>query len=137
MFSPLSVRVHDTMSAGRKLSTPDHQTVEEWASVLVLAIKFDFPCIRELASESLYPMATAADKITYGSLHEELVWWLKGAYLELCKREQPLTPEEGRQVGIDSVVQISRIRQEIRQGSISRPDHIIVSKIQEAFPLST
>lgn len=113
----------------------DAKTVEEWGSILRLAIQYEFSSIRNLAAAKIFPIATAVDKIVYGRLHSGLEGWLRDAYVELCTREQALSKEEGRKLGVDDVVSIAEIRQEIRPGSIARPHYTIVGRVNAAFQL--
>ena len=101
--------------------------------MLSLSLRWNFDCVRELASKHLHPLATPIDKIVYGRQHADLWWWLRDAYVEICKRDAPLTLEEGRRLGIEDVISIDRIRHEIRSRTVVRQDYTIVSMVLEAL----
>lgn len=59
-----------------------------------------------------------ADKIAFAR-EFNLPEWLSPAHVRLCQRPEPLTREEATRIGIDSVLMISRVREEFppKQGS--------------------
>lgn len=88
-------------------------SVAEWSSVLDLAAKWKFESIKALAIEKLAVIASPIDKIVLGRRYN-IVEWLKDAYKEVCERPSTLTLEEAMRLGMEDVVTISFLRQEIR-----------------------
>ncbi|KAI0931580.1 hypothetical protein AcV5_004967 [Taiwanofungus camphoratus] len=96
-----------------KAGTGDLITVEEWTSILALATKWEFLGYRDLAIERLSQLASPVDRILLARMYD-VTPWLTPAYLELCKRDEALTFEEGVRLGMKDVVLLSEIRQGIR-----------------------
>jgi len=92
----------------------DCNTADEWTSVLCLATKWDMEKIRDLAVSKLGPLASAIDKVALG--HEfGVAEWLASGYAELCTRRQPLTPEEGKKLGVDAMLRIAVMKHELSE----------------------
>ncbi|TFK65315.1 hypothetical protein BDN72DRAFT_773503 [Pluteus cervinus] len=95
----------------------DASSVEEWASVLKVAHEWEFESIRKLALAQIEPIATAVDEVVFGKGYDVPAWTEKGR-IRLCRREEPITPEEGVRLGLEEVLKISDIRQRIRPGNL-------------------
>ncbi|KZP33840.1 hypothetical protein FIBSPDRAFT_678875, partial [Athelia psychrophila] len=85
-------------------------TVEEWTAILSLADRWGFKSIRALAVKKLGPIASEIDYIVLGRKYG-VDKWLSDAYEAVCRRDMPLTLEEGRRLGVDDVIRINNIRQ--------------------------
>src|ERR1700733_9035998 len=62
-----------------------------------------------------FPLITSpVDKlvVAYG-LH--VTGWVRPAFVALCMRDEPLTIEEGRRLGIDVIVRINEVRDLIKK----------------------
>ncbi|KAK7436524.1 hypothetical protein VKT23_019078 [Stygiomarasmius scandens] len=113
------------------------KTVEEWTSILDLACRWDFSSLHELAVNNLYPITSTADKIYLGHIYE-VIEWLVPAYTELCTRQEPLTLEEGRKLGVDIVTSIGQVRHQIRyRSNLNRSHDTIVELVRRAFVSSS
>jgi hypothetical protein len=97
----------------RKFGVYAATNVDDWSSVLDLASKWKFESIKALAIERLAALASPIDKIVLGRRHE-ITEWLVDAYTAVCERSSALTLEEAKRLGLDDVVKISFLRQEIR-----------------------
>ena len=92
---------------------PETKTVEQWTSILRLATKWTFTSLRELAVQHLFDITSPVEKIVLGKTFD-LPEWLPQAYADLCKREKPLTIDEGRNlfqlgaIGCDIVIQLNQ-----------------------------
>jgi hypothetical protein len=95
-------------------------TVEEWTSVLDLAAKWKFESIRAFAIKQLESIASPIDKIVIGRKHN-ILDWLVGAYGAVCERTDALTLVEATLLGMEDVVKISSLRQDIRDGRFGLP----------------
>ncbi|KAF8143665.1 hypothetical protein K438DRAFT_1425650, partial [Mycena galopus ATCC 62051] len=83
------------------------KTVEEWISVLRLADELDVQDIRRLAL-----CAGPVDKIALGHQYK-ITEWLGPAYLALVMRKQSITTEKGAKLGVEALVQIRALKDEI------------------------
>ncbi|KDQ53596.1 hypothetical protein JAAARDRAFT_209942 [Jaapia argillacea MUCL 33604] len=92
-------------------------TVDEWTSVLALATKWSFTTIRSLAIRELFPLASPIDKIVVGRQYD-IPEWLQDAYIAVCERPEALTKKEGERLGLDEVIKISQLRQDVRTGAV-------------------
>ncbi|KAF7969623.1 hypothetical protein HWV62_26799 [Athelia sp. TMB] len=87
-------------------------TIEEWSSILHLADKWNFESIRSLSIAQLVPISSPIDKIVIGKQYG-FDDWLPNAYQMVCTRLDALTLEEGRRLGVDDVIRIHTIRQQL------------------------
>ncbi|KDQ53600.1 hypothetical protein JAAARDRAFT_136783, partial [Jaapia argillacea MUCL 33604] len=92
-------------------------TVDEWTSVLALATKWSFTTIRTLAIGELFPLASPVDKIVVGRQYD-IPEWLQDAYIAICERPEALTKKEGERLGLDEVIRISQLRQDVRTSAV-------------------
>ncbi|KAJ7651005.1 hypothetical protein FB45DRAFT_731238 [Roridomyces roridus] len=88
------------------------KTAEEWTSVLVLADKWGMQNIRTLAIAQLSLCAGAIDKIALGHRYG-VAEWLKPGYMELAMRKEALTAEEGAKLGVEALVRIAALKDEV------------------------
>ena len=95
-------------------------TVEEWTAVLDLAAKWKFESIRVFAIKQLEIIASPIDKIVIGRRHNVLDW-LVNAYGAVCERTDALTLDEAKLLGMEDVVKISSLRQDIRDKRPLKP----------------
>lgn len=79
-------------------------------SILELAARWGFESIKLLAIEHLAQYDSPIDKIVLGRKYG-IVEWLGGAYEAVCRRNGPLTHEEGIRLGMEDVIRISAVRQ--------------------------
>jgi hypothetical protein len=87
---------------------------EEWTHLLSISDQFEMAkvhkrAIKELASMQLDPV----DRIVLAVDHD-VPEWLDPAYVELCKREDPLREEEAEKVGLSTMVKLCCAREKIR-----------------------
>ncbi|KAJ6512513.1 hypothetical protein C8R45DRAFT_890243 [Mycena sanguinolenta] len=93
-------------------SAHECKTAEEWASVLRLADKWGMQDIRRLAIAQLALCAGPVDKIVLGHQYE-ITEWLGPAYLALVIRKQSITVEEGAKLGVEALVRIRALEDEV------------------------
>jgi hypothetical protein len=110
-------------------------TVDEWTAVLNLAAMWKFESTKAFSIERLANLASPIDKIVLGRKHN-VVEWLSGAYREVCERDGALTLEEAHRLGMEDVVRISSLRQDIR-GSMAFGSGLLLSvdSIHKRFEL--
>ena len=109
----------------REFKRRDVMTVEDWTFVLKLATQWGFASIRELSIDMLGCIVSPVEKLTLAHAYS-VDEWLLPAYYALCGQAKPLTKEEGRRIGADSVILIHQVRECIRGTMIAqyRPDFI-------------
>ncbi|KAJ7286922.1 hypothetical protein C8J57DRAFT_1282354 [Mycena rebaudengoi] len=113
--------------------TRDVVSVDEWTSVLALATKWEFTSLRELAMQNLSATTSAVERIAIGRRYD-VPSWLVPAYTEVCERKDPLTPAEGRLLGLDDVICIGQVRHSIRYTSnLNRHHDSIVMLVKDVF----
>jgi len=113
-------------------------TVEEWTSVLDLAAKWKFESIRTFATTQLASLASPIDKIVLGRRHN-ILNWLPDAYQAVCERPDALTLEEAKLLGMEDVVKISSLRQDIRPNGFKTTISLTLSVdvLRETFGLES
>ncbi|KAJ7319068.1 hypothetical protein DFH08DRAFT_714299, partial [Mycena albidolilacea] len=105
------------------------KTVEEWASILALAHKFEMHNIRQLAIDRLALCAGPVDKIALGQQYN-VDEWLGPAYLMLAARQEPITSAEGAKLGVEALVRISALKDEVSRNLAAYLDQ---DKFRELF----
>jgi hypothetical protein len=98
----------------RKYSLYD-ATIEEWTSVLKLAHIWDFIGVKELALRELEqlvipPLQKIVIYHSYG-IDRHL---LQAAYTAFAIRDEPITLEEGQELGLETAIQLARAREFVR-----------------------
>ncbi|KAJ7647865.1 hypothetical protein FB45DRAFT_733010 [Roridomyces roridus] len=88
------------------------KTTEEWTSVLLLANKWGMWDIRRLAISQLSICAGPVDKIALGHRYN-VQEWLGPAYMELTMRGQAISAEEGAKLGVDAMVRLGALKDEV------------------------
>jgi hypothetical protein len=87
-------------------------TVEEWTSILKLAQKWDFIEVKAMAIRELEKhKIPALQKIVLYQKYEVDRKHLQEAFTELTVRDEPITIEEGRELGLETVLQLARARE--------------------------
>jgi len=91
-------------------------SVEEWSSILALAHLWQFEEVKAFAVRALDKMwVPPVQKAILARDYDVGKDWLETAYTIVGVREQPLTAEEGRRLGMDVVVKIAELRERIRE----------------------
>ena len=88
-------------------------SIEEWASILKLADKWKFTEVKALAVRGIddIPMISALEKIVLYQTYNVDQSHLRSAYTALTVREEAITIDEGRQIGLETALQIARARE--------------------------
>ncbi|KAL1711963.1 hypothetical protein EV715DRAFT_214566 [Schizophyllum commune] len=97
-----------------KLGRCDIHTVDEWTSVLRLATRWSIESLCDLAIEEIKPMASPFDKVTIAREFDLGPGWLLPAFADICQRPNWLNREEAERLGLPTVVEVGRIREEAR-----------------------
>ncbi|KAG6887491.1 hypothetical protein C0995_014908 [Termitomyces sp. Mi166 len=90
-------------------------TVDDWKVILHLAHKWEFAEVKKLVVRELEKLRMSdVDRIATYQKHEVDKNYLIPRYAALCEREQPLTLEEGMQLGMETTLMIARAREYAR-----------------------
>lgn len=86
--------------------------VEEWSSILKLAHQWDFNEVKVFALRELERLEMPAlDKIILYHTHDIDRNLLKAAYTALTVREEPISIEEGYQLGLETALRLAHARE--------------------------
>jgi hypothetical protein len=113
--SPFLLRVLIKSCAHR--SYTDHTaSAEKWASIISLADKWQFETMSGAAFRAYIALqdVEAVDKIAMGQMYDFPREDLLEVYFEICTRTKPLSVEEGRKVGCDTLARIALTREEMK-----------------------
>lgn len=98
----------------RKYSLYD-ATIEEWTSILKLAHQWDFFGVKDLALRELEQLVIPPlQKIVIYHSYAIDRSLLHAAYTAFAVRDEPITMEEGQELGLDTVIQLVRAREFVR-----------------------
>lgn len=90
-------------------------SVEEWTSILKLAHQWDFVEAKALALRELEQLEIPAlQKIIIYQTHNIDRNLLQEAYAALTLRDEPISIEEGRELGLETALQLARAREMAR-----------------------
>lgn len=128
---------------------PSIVSIEDWVALLSIATRYVFDQIRDLAIlEISKQMLDPVKKIMLANKYN-IPQWLTPAFLDLCKRPEPISDSEAETLGLRTVVRLARARELTRdkgyvaagQRSYSPHDKIytfnergIISVICEVWP---
>lgn len=114
-------------------SEPDLKTTAEWTSVLALSSKWVFSQLRQRAIKELEKLAGPTDRILLAKKYAIKEWYVP-AYKELCIRRQAMTLEDGEKLGLDTVIKVWEMQQELECWE-ECCDEMHVAKVKERFGL--
>lgn len=90
-------------------------SIEEWTSILKLAHTWNFIEVKELAIRGLESLQIPAlQKVVLYQTYDVDRNRLQTAYTALTVRDEPLTIEEGRELGLETSLQLARAREVAR-----------------------
>ncbi|KAF8271080.1 hypothetical protein EI94DRAFT_1721294 [Lactarius quietus] len=97
-------------------------SIKEWTSILKLAHRWDLIEVKELAVrglESHHDQISALQKVVLYQTYDVDRKHLQAAFTDLTVRDDSITIEEGRLLGLDTCVQLARAREFARALSFS------------------
>lgn len=124
-YTNMSLPLHSSFSKS------DVQDINAWHDVLRLATEWEFASIRELAIERLRPIVSDIDKVVFGHAYEVDGWVMPG-YMALVERENPITAEEGKRLGIEDMAAIAAAREEV-QAAMAPAERSGISQVPSGF----
>jgi hypothetical protein len=90
-------------------------SIEEWTSILKLAHIWDFIEVKELAIRGLEALQIPAlQKIALYQTYEVDRNLLQAAFTALTVRDEPIAVEEGREIGLETALQVTLARETAR-----------------------
>ncbi|KAJ7721474.1 hypothetical protein B0H16DRAFT_1335341 [Mycena metata] len=110
-------------------SEEECKTAEEWTSVLTVAVDAGMQDVRRLAIKRLTSLASPVDKIALGHRYN-IKEWLGPAYLALAMRKEPISSLEGAKIGIEALVRVAALKDEVFANLTSYVDQ---NKFSELF----
>ncbi|THH09626.1 hypothetical protein EW145_g1869 [Phellinidium pouzarii] len=99
----------------RKCGSKLDHTTKEWLSILAVSTKLNFTSIRTAAINTLSEVIGLAERIRLGR-ERSVSEWFPECYRQLCKREEPLSLEEGKELGLEDVIKVARAREMLSKG---------------------
>jgi hypothetical protein len=110
---------------------------EQWRSVLHLSTRWGFASLRELALASIMP-PSSYDRLLLARKYA-VDHWVVPALTALCSRTAPLCLDEARGMGMEDVVLVATVREEIRSQEIRSGVSLseISSRVQEVMGTGT
>ncbi len=103
-------------------------SLEDWIALLSISTRFVFDKIRDMAIlEISSRMLDPIKKITLANKYN-IPQWLSPAYVDLCKRPEPLNDDEAETLGLKTVVRVARARE------IVRDKGFVTSSVRSYFP---
>ena len=92
-----------------------YASVEEWTSILRLAHQWDFIEVKELAVRELQALSIAPlEKIVLYQKYAVKKDLLQPAFIALAIRDEPITLDEGRELGLETALRLAEARETAR-----------------------
>jgi hypothetical protein len=86
--------------------------VDEWTSILKLAHQWDFIEVKQLAIRELEALSIPSiQKVVLYQTYEVNKDLLQPAFIALATRDDPITIDEGREIGLETALQLARARE--------------------------
>jgi hypothetical protein len=102
---------------------PSIVSPQDWVALLSISTRYVFDAIRELAIlEISKQVHDPVKKISLANKYN-IPHWLPLAYVELCKRPDPITDWEAEILGLRSVVRLARARELARDRGFITATH--------------
>ncbi|KAF5354944.1 hypothetical protein D9756_005645 [Leucocoprinus leucothites] len=96
-----------------------HTSVAEWTTILSLAHRWSFAEVKALAVRELEKKYMPdIDRVIVYQDYEVDHDLLTPYYAALCERDEPITPAEGRRMGIDTALTIAQLREMARRSPV-------------------
>ncbi|KAL1659801.1 hypothetical protein GGF50DRAFT_130752 [Schizophyllum commune] len=101
------------------------QTVDDWLAILKLSTMWDFPSARNLAIKRLAKLKIdPVRQLVMQFQYNVDAQWGYEAFRALCKRREPLSLVEARDVGMEVVIKVSVARERLAR-TWTKPESIV------------
>lgn len=103
------------------MDDPPCLTIEQWSAALHLATMWHFDAAKKYMIEAIKSQHTDQSPFDRLRLARKCLvgQWIHPVYLSLCNRDEPLTAEEGEELGYRCLMAICRLRESRHNGSTS------------------
>jgi hypothetical protein len=90
--------------------------LDAWIAILSISTRYQMEVVRAHSIDQINNFVPRIDPTKQVVLARkcDVPEWLSGAYTALCQRKEPISPEEGRELGIETMAQLSEIRERLR-----------------------
>lgn len=94
---------------------PSITALDDWIALLSISTRYIFDRIRDMSIQEI--STKGLDPIRKVTLAEKynIPLWLSPAFVDLCKRPEPLTLREAEQLGMKTVVRLAKAREIVRE----------------------
>lgn len=93
-----------------------HASVADWVAILNLSHRWAFPEVKDLAVRELEKQSMGdVDRVVVYQDNKVDLNLLIPCYAALCERDEPLTAQEGRRMGIETSLTIAHLREMARR----------------------
>ncbi|KIM76793.1 hypothetical protein PILCRDRAFT_91427 [Piloderma croceum F 1598] len=105
----------DPLYARKGIYSDYTASAEEWSSIISLAHMWQFEHMSEAAFKAYaaLPNVSPVEKISLRRKYNFPSKDLVDAYVEICQRKYPLSVEEGDRIGVEALVLIAQIREQL------------------------
>ncbi|KAG6813760.1 hypothetical protein H0H92_007712 [Tricholoma furcatifolium] len=101
------------------------KTAQDWTSVLDLATRWQFKDIRELSIKELGKFEIdPIEKIELQQKYQVKRQWAWSAFNALCSRPNGLDVVEGRRLGVETIINISAVREKLEKWGRKKPEEV-------------
>lgn len=112
------------------------KTAPEWISILTLSTRWKFKDIRELSIRQLGKFELdPVEKLELMLRYKIKRQWAYTSFIALCSRPHALDVIEGRQLGIETTINIAFAREKLEKWGRKRPDEV-KKVVLEVFEIS-
>ncbi|KAF8548457.1 hypothetical protein OG21DRAFT_1449080 [Imleria badia] len=110
----LGVLFHRTHGTSQR-SWPE--TNDQWTTVLRLATLWGFDAVRQAAIDPLKEKMSPVDRVVLGQTYNlDFESWSLPAMNEIVRRQNPISLEEGRHMGLDMALKLASVREQLSFG---------------------
>jgi hypothetical protein len=123
-----------------------HASVTDWVAILNLSHRWAFPEVKDLAVRELERQSMGdVDRVVVYQDNDVNKNLLIPCYAALCERDEPLTAQEGRRMGIETSLTIAHLREMARRAPndcrspapATFHGHDLQSLVRELFEIPT
>ncbi|KAF5387246.1 hypothetical protein D9757_006856 [Collybiopsis confluens] len=112
----------------RTIGTYEIHGIQGWTTILKVANVLNFKDIRKLAIQRLDRIAPPVDRIVLSRKYD-VQRWVVPAFKELCTSIEPLTNEEGRKLGVEGLMVLTRMKQELQNNLVKYLDSGVIDEM--------
>ena len=90
--------------------------LDAWIAILSISTRYQMEIVRAHSIDQINNFEPRIDPTKQVVLARkcDVPEWLSGAYTALCQRKEPISAKEGMELGIETMAQLSTIRERLR-----------------------